>query len=381
MRVLYWTHSFWPNIGGVEVLSLEFLPALRARGHEFCIVSADGPEGAPLVGEFAGMPIHRLGLARALARRDAKAMLALGNAVLRIKREFEPDLVHVLYCDPSVLFHMNTAVKHPAPSLLTIYAFLESVSDGASLQSQALRSADWVVAPSTAILDAARRQVPEIALRSGVLHPSTSEAPAAEQPPLCFDPPRLACVGRLARDKGFDLAVRALAEVIRRYPSARLCLAGDGPERASLAALATRLGVAHAVDFPGWSDRSAQLARVFDLISNSTIIVVPSRWMEPFGLAALHAAQCGRPVVASRTGGLLDIVEDGVTGLLVEREDAAGLASAICALLSGPDRTREMGLAARRRAAGRFAWEPFVVAHDTLYRRLGERRLPTAGRA
>lgn len=381
MRVLYWTHSFWPNIGGVEVLSAQFLPALRARGHEFCIVSADGPGGAPLVSEFDGMPVHRLGLARALAGRDVKDLLALQDAVLRIKRAFAPDLVHVLYCDPSVLFHMRTAAKHPAPSLLTIYAFLESVSGPASLQAQALRAADWIVAPSAAIVEAARRQAPEIAPRSAVLHPSTAEAPAAEPPPLSFDPPRLTCVGRLARDKGFDLAVRAFAEVIRRYPSARLCVAGDGPERESLAALAASLGVAHAVDFPGWADRSAGQARVFDLIGDSTIVLVPSRWMEPFGLVALHAAQCGRPVVASRTGGLIDIVDAGETGLLIEREDAAALASAICSLLSEPDRARAMGRAARRRAAERFAWEPFVEAHDALYRRLGERRLPAVGRA
>jgi glycogen(starch) synthase len=255
------------------------------------------------------------------------------------------------------------------------------VSDPASLQAQALRSADWVVAPSTAIVEAARRQTPEITPRSSVLHPSTAEAPSAEPVPIRFDPPRLTGVGRLARDKGFDLAVSAFAEVIRRYPSARLSVAGDGPERESLGALAASLGVAHAVDLPGWADRSAGQARVFDLIGDSTIVLVPSRWMEPFGLAALHAAQCGRPVVGSRAGGLVDIVEDGETGLLVEREDVAGLASAICALLSDPDRARAMGRAARRRAAERFAWEPFVEAHDALYRRLGAARFPTAGRA
>ena len=96
-------------------------------------------------------------------------------------------------------------------------------------------------------------------------------------------------------------------------------------------------------------------------------MVVPSRWWEGFGLVALQAHQLGRPVLASRVGGLAEVVEDGVTGALVERDDPDALAAAARKLLGDPSRLQAMGEAARERASAMFSWDEHVDAYARIY--------------
>ncbi len=99
---------------------------------------------------------------------------------------------------------------------------------------------------------------------------------------------------------------------------------------------------------------------------------MPSRWEEPFGLVAVEAALMARPVVASRVGGLAEVVADGETGLLVDKEDPAALARAVTHLLKNPATAERMGQAARRRARELFGFDRQVDAYDGLYQRLAE---------
>jgi glycosyltransferase involved in cell wall biosynthesis len=180
----------------------------------------------------------------------------------------------------------------------------------------------------------------------------------------------LVCVGRLVREKGFDNAIRALKAILGDYPDARLTIVGDGPERSNLERLASGSGVSASVSFTGW----VAPENVGVLLRQAFAILIPSRWREPFGLVALQAAEAGRPVVASRVGGLAEIVLDGATGSLVAPDDPHGLAQAVRALLAEPAKAARMGVAARRDKRSRFDYGRFVTAYEQLYRRLGERR-------
>jgi glycogen(starch) synthase len=211
----------------------------------------------------------------------------------------------------------------------------------------------------------ARRLVPEITSRSCVIY-NGLRGPSVALAPLPTDPPVVLCLGRIVRDKGFDLAVEALAVVARRIPAARLLIAGDGPERPALERQAQELGIADAVRFAGWVSPEAVPA----LINEAALVVMPSRWEEAFGLVALQAAQMGRPVVATRVGGLPEVVLHGETGLVVGKEDGAALAEAILFLLEHPDEAARLGEAARRRAADAFSMDRYLDQHDALYRRL-----------
>jgi glycosyltransferase involved in cell wall biosynthesis len=180
---------------------------------------------------------------------------------------------------------------------------------------------------------------------------------------------RVLVIGRLVARKGIDDAVRAVA----RIPGTELVIAGGpladaldaDPEVVRLRALAAELRVAERVRFLG----AVPHADVPALIRSSDVVVaVP--WYEPFGIVPLEAMACGRPVVGSAVGGLLDTVVPGVTGELVPPRDADALTDALAALLADDVRRAAYGRAGRRRAVELYDWCRVVDRTETVYRTL-----------
>ena len=173
--------------------------------------------------------------------------------------------------------------------------------------------------------------------------------------------PRLLCVGRLIPIKGHIVLLRAFAEARRRVPDLRLDLAGRGPLEPALRALAKELEVDDAIRFLGY------VAPVQRAIEDAAIIVVPSMG-EGFGMVALEAMERARPVIAAEIGGLGELVEERVTGLLVPPGEAEPLAQAIVRLADDLPRAAEMGEAGRRRALEHFLQERCTDRTELLYR-------------
>ena len=136
-----------------------------------------------------------------------------------------------------------------------------------------LSSAEWVTGKTAAVLGEAHRVAPQIVPRSSVIHNGLA-VPTLPPAPLPLAAPRLLCLGRLANQKGFDLALTAMASITNSFPGARLIVAGDGPERPRLEQLVAELGLNQVVDFLGWVSPH----RVFDLINTATMLIMPSRW-------------------------------------------------------------------------------------------------------
>jgi glycogen synthase len=365
VKVLYWTQLFHPYVGGVEVLGTRFLTAMRERGHELEVATSHGSLDLPDTERWDGFRINRFPFRDVLVSGDATRVAEAIASVAALKRRFRPDLVHVNLSDPSPFFHLRTAPAHPCPTLLAVPVSLGDVPAKESLLLDLLRSAEWVTAVSGAVRDGVERICPEASSRCSVIY-NGLEPPATDPPPPPFEPPVVLCLGRIVRDKGFDVAVRAFARVVERHPSARLRIAGDGPERPALEALAGELGIGDSVELCGWVTPE----RVPALIADATVVAMPSRWQEAFGLVALQAAQVARPVVAARVGGLPEVVVDGETGLLVPSEDPERLAAAIAELLASPERCGSLGAAARRRAIESFSFERYVDDHERVYARL-----------
>jgi glycosyltransferase involved in cell wall biosynthesis len=105
-------------------------------------------------------------------------------------------------------------------------------------------------------------------------------------------------------------------------------------------------------------------------VLRSAHVVVATPWYEPFGIVPLEAAACGRPVVASAVGGMLDTVQDGTTGVLVPPRDALALARAVRSVVDDPDHAVELGTAARRRAVRRYGWDRVAQQTARVYREL-----------
>jgi glycosyltransferase involved in cell wall biosynthesis len=363
MRVLAWIELFWPYVGGIEVRTANFLEALRERGHEVAVITSTGSLSLPEMDSFRGISIRRLPFLDALSRPDLGLFAGTLRAAKDFKQQFQPDIVHIQFTDPSPLFHWMSQGVRPVPTVVTVPISLPDAPAGnGGLAARTLGSASWVVACSKAMLDHTRRQVTGLEGRSSVIYNSLP-MPSIEPAPLLDGPPVVLAIGRVVRDKGFDLAIDAMPRVIERFRDARLIIAGDGPERPALEDQAQRLGIASQVQFAGWVEPE----QIAHLINQCSLVLMPSRWEEAFGLVALQAMQMARPVVVSKVGGLPEVITDGVTGLAVPKENPAALAEAAIALLSDPVRSVEMGLAGRRRALSTFAFSRFVTEHENLY--------------
>jgi glycogen synthase len=365
VRILYWTPEFYPEItGGIEMLSWKALPAFQKRDYEFLVVTSHGYQPLPDKTEFNGIPIHRFYFREAL--QNPKKILLYQKQIAELKRSFDPDVVHYHFGDAFCYFHVATARTHPAPSLVTLHMSVAGYLGGSdTVIGRLLRQASWVVGVSEATLADARQTVPDIAQRSSVIH-NCLDIPHLSPQKLNFDKPRLLCLGRVIDVKGFDLAIAAFPELRRRFPNCRLIIAGDGPARPDLERQANALGLTDVVDFLGWIEPE----NVPELINKATIVLVPSRWREPFPLVALQAAQMARPLVAARVGGLPELIIHQQTGVLIDKEDIQQLVEAVAFLLKNPKIAVQYGQAGRKRSEDVFGMARYIDAYDALYRYL-----------
>jgi glycosyltransferase involved in cell wall biosynthesis len=218
----------------------------------------------------------------------------------------------------------------------------------------ALRRADLVVSYSSAV---DRHLAANGLTRRTVVpyFPTIVPKPASEH----TDRRRVVFVGRIVALKGIDVLIRAACDV-----DAEFVICGDGERLEKTRALARSLGIDERVHFKGWLDPE-QLAEEF---ANASVVVVPSLWPEPLGGVGIEALATGRPVVASATGGIVDWLEDGISGLAVEPGDELGLARALSDLLDDPQRQHAMGAAGRDAVAARFTPERHVAALIDGYR-------------
>jgi phosphatidylinositol alpha-1,6-mannosyltransferase len=166
-----------------------------------------------------------------------------------------------------------------------------------------------------------------------------------------------------------------MKSIVRIHAEVRLVIAGDGPEMGTLKDQSTALGIADQVEFTGWmnSDELHQLYQAADLF-----IAAPTRGaggeVEAFGLVFVEASLAGLPIVATRSGGIVDIVLEGETGLLVDEDEPEQLAAAIQSLLADPGRARQLGAAGRMRAEELFTRERAADDFSALSADLATRR-------
>lgn len=230
-----------------------------------------------------------------------------------------------------------------------------------ALRGMMLKGARWVVANShhTKTLLGVWNLPPD---QVRIVYPPISQDTCNESELSGSDVPRddrftLVTICRLVRGKGIDLVLRALSILDANGIPFRYLIGGDGPEKESLVALASSLGLAGKVEFKG----PVAGKEKWCLLRTGDVFVTPSRvdpsvpWQEGFGIAFVEAAAFGLPAVASTSGGIPDAVVDGETGILVPEESVAELADALMVFYRDPEKREQMGRAARERARERFS--------------------------
>lgn len=356
------------------------LTSALARAGVDCDVytRADRPGLAPVVRVEPGLRVHHLsaGPPEAVPKEELPALIpAFTAGVLADQRasDHPADAVHANYWLSGVAGH---AIKHELglPLLSTFHTLARVKADAGLWEGEAAVRAEAeaaVIGCSDAVLascaveaiqlealygaDPRRLEIVPLGVETAFFSPG-DRAQARRAAGLPRGVPLLACVGRIQPLKGFDVAIRALGLLEERVPDAHLVIiggpsgkAGDAEEE-RLRTLVQAFGLKGRVHLlpPQPHELLSTFYRAAD------VVLVPSR-SESFGLVALEAGACGTPVVASAVGGLTTLVDDGVTGFLVETRDAAAFADAAASILNDPLLAASMGDAAARRAA-RYTW-------------------------
>lgn len=179
------------------------------------------------------------------------------------------------------------------------------------------------------------------------------------------------CPGRLMWMKGQDVLINALPLLTERFPRLRVSFIGSGPQQEAFATLARERGVMGHCEFVGQVTHGEVLQRM----AEAALVVVPSR-AEAFGLVNIESLAVGTPVIASRVGGIIDVVRDGVDGLLVQPDDRVALAEGIARLLDDPAERQRFGRAARQGFLERFELQANIGQQVEWYEQLVVERGP-----
>ena len=364
----------YASIGGSGIIATELGKALAARGHRVHILSSDMPAR---FGEYQpGLFFHRVETPAYPLFREPQYLLSLANKIVQVSRDEELEIVHAHYAIPHAtagyLARQILAASPRAcvPKVITTLhgtditllgsdrsysetvAFCIEQSDGVTAVSESLKADtyrelgvkhDIRVIPN--FLDCAihrRRDAADLRRRL---------APRGEK--------LLIHVSNFRPVKRVPEVVEIFAAV-RRQVAARLLMVGDGPELPEASQLARSLGIAADVEFLGEQDQVVQL------LSASDVFLLPSA-QESFGLAALEAMACEVPVVASRVGGLPEVIDQGVTGFLHPIDDLAGMAESAVRLLADPELHRRAARAARQVAHERYCDSKIIPVYEAYY--------------
>jgi N-acetyl-alpha-D-glucosaminyl L-malate synthase BshA len=330
-------------------------------------------------GEFhEGLAFHQVVTPTYPLFREPQYLLSLSNKIVQVARELSLDIIHAHYAVPhataaflcqqvlaasgsgtvprvvTTLHGTDITLVGSDPSYSEIVAFSIEQSDGVTAVSESLRQSthaelgvtrDIAVIPN--FLDCSvHRRLDVSDLRSRLeVEPGTKV---------------IIHISNFRPVKRVDAVVRIFDRVRREVP-ARLLLVGDGPDLPTAHRVARELGISHLVRALGAQEE------VLSLLSASDVFVLPSA-QESFGLAALEAMACEVPVVASRVGGLPEVIEHGVTGYLHPPEALDEMAASVLKLVTDPVHQREIGQAACRRVREHFCAERVVPMYEEFYR-------------
>jgi glycogen synthase len=380
LLLLAWEHP--PRVhGGLGRHVHGLSRALVRLGHEVHVVAGDHPS-APPVALDDGVCVHRAVLGSGGSRWPVRGwpdegwlaeVHAVNASMRRVARRVAAgagiDLLHAhdwMVGDAARAVARSTGL----PLVVTVHATERGRHQG-WLPGATNR---WIDARERALAAAAqglvvcsRAMAEQVATHLGVARaevvpngvevaaPPTRAAPApAARATVLF-------VGRLEHEKGLHVLLHAVRRLRSDGRDLRLVVAGDGTQREAVEALVARLRLRSRVALVGFCGPE----RLAALHAAASVAVVPSLY-EPFGMVALEAMALGTPVVASRVGGLAEVVDDGATGLLVPPDDEAALAAALARVLDRPGLARRLVAAGRRRAAG-ATWEEAARRTTAVY--------------
>ncbi len=365
----------YATIGGSGVVATELAHALAFRGHDIHLISGDLPFrwrwGTP------GLAFERVDTPSYPLFREPQYLLALTNTLVSVSRRHKLDIIHAHYAVPhataAYLAHRilaaepGTAPKTVTtlhgtditlvgsdPSYASVVGFSIEASHGVTAVSESLKrdtkaslgvQRDIRVIPNFLECSDYRRQT-DASLRQRLCPPGECEA-------IVMHLSNFRSVKRVE-------IVLEIFKRIRRQVRARLVMVGDGPDRLKVERQAEEDGLSDVVNFVG------EQQDVVAWLSAADLFLLPSS-QESFGLAALEAMSCEVPVIASRVGGLPEVIQDGVTGFICDPHDVDGMARHGIAVLTDQELRQRIGRAAAADVERRFCTSTVVPMYEQYY--------------
>jgi glycosyltransferase involved in cell wall biosynthesis len=375
------------DFGGLERVVLSLARASREFDQDASVLCLERP------GTLAPQ-VEAMGLPLACVYKPPGLWWDTTDRVREVVRRFRPDVVHthqigaLLYAGPAArreripvvhTEHNNVAASRSKPWARRLRTALLWRFAGRYAARFCGVSRD-VVAAAGAYGTIRRRKLAHVpnGIDTAAVAAVEADRPAVRAAlGIAPDAPVIGTVGRLAEVKQQGVLIRAFARVVPAFPAARLVLVGDGPLRAELEELAGSLGLGGAVLFTGYQPNPERFLAAMD------VFVLPSR-AEAMPLVIPEAWAASRPVIASRVGGIPELIEDGKTGLLVDPGDVDGLAARLRQVLADPPAARELARAGRELAGARYDVTAMAGTYDHTYRELltpKQERLPCASLA
>jgi L-malate glycosyltransferase len=366
----------YASVGGSGVIASELGKTLASRGHRVHILSTDTPFR---LGDYQpGLSFHRVETPTYPLFREPHYILSLANKIVQVARAERLDIVHAHYAIPhataaylarQILASTQSAAHLPPKVITTLHGtditLLGSDPSYSETVAFCIQQSDGVTAVSESLKADTERQLRlhcEIRVIPNFLDcsvhrridvPNLRARFADESEKIAIH------VSNFRPVKRVGAVIDVFARICREVP-ARLLMVGDGPDLGDAVQRARSLDIAGRVHFVGEQDQ------VLPLLSISDVFLLPSA-QESFGLAALEAMACEVPVVASRVGGLPEVIAHEETGFLHALDDLDGMAQSAIRLLTDEKLHRRIATAARRTVHERFCDEEIVPMYEAYY--------------
>lgn len=391
MKIAIFASAFHPNLGGVEEVVRQFAHALARQGHTAIVLTERWPRDLPAFEEYEGIQVYRFPF-RILSGgsfvnwlRSAVSLLATGGAIQRqivalLARE-KIDIVHIHCVSSNALYARQSAHRLRVPFVVTLHGELTMDATRLYQRSKAARgrlrrvleSADAITGCSEQTLAEAEEFFGRpFGARGHVVYSGIRLADFQNVVPHTHPRPYILAIGRHVAQKGFDVLLRAYALSAQQANAEAnppdLLVAGDGSMRGELENLARGLKLEGRAHFVGRVDRAGAVA----LFKGCEFFVLPSRH-EPMGIVNLEAMAAGKAIVASRVGGVPELVRDGENGLLVPSDDEVALSKALTILYHDVELRGRLGESGRVRAQA-FDWDVLIDQYLKIYQTIGAAR-------
>lgn len=379
MKIVMLSPYFYPHTGGTEKYVRDLSTALIQEGHEVTVITNNLPRAkkAPRKEVLPeGVKVIRLPAVDVLYYWP----VSFGQFRLQMLEGY--DIVHVHV--PAFSFLRSVAGKVKQPVIVTYHCdvtvsekyfgfpvphWVVPIFEGLSnnFARMLLPKADIIynTTETYASTSPVMKDIPHRVIPIGIFYDKIDEMQKKlNLTPEKKNPRQILFLGRLAGNKGCDYLVKAMPQILGRFPDAKLVICGDGEEKGHIVDLVNKFCIGHAVTFLG----TATFDKLVELYYTSIVYVFPSiNRLEAFGIVQLEAMANYTAVVASDIPGPNAVMEPGKSGLLVPKQNPDAIAEAVCQLLVDPEKAKAMGRRGRELVESKYNWKVIVKQVLALY--------------